>query len=155
MSGGDVKPISASSFLEQVGDSSTRIANDGDGARYNELVAVAWKKFSRDIKNERAKSSKRKHQDYFERKLIHIATHNPSLTDRARRLQPFVVARMRPTHQPYRSLIDLHKAVDQGTVYDDEGVVVGLEKIKSRYNDISYERIIRKPRILYSLMVRT
>lgn len=117
-------------------------------------MAVAWKRFNRDIKNERAKSSKRKHQEYFERKLIDIATHDANLADRARRLQPFVTARMRPTHQPYRSLIELHKAVDRGIVYDDKGVVAGIEKIRSRYGDNSYERIIRKPRILYSLMVR-
>lgn len=150
-----IKPTSASSFLKQVGDNSNRIADDSDGSRYNELVAAAWKRFNRDIKNERAKRSKHKHQEYFERKLIDIATNNASLRNRARRLQPFVTTRMRPTHQPYRSLIDLHRAVDRGIVDDEEGVVSGLEKIRARYGDIGYERIIRKPRILYSLMVRT
>ena len=150
-----IRPISASSFLKQVGDNSSRIADDSDGSRYNELVAAAWKRFNRDIKNERAKRSKHKHQEYFERKLIDIATNNASLRNRARRLQPFVTTRMRPTHQPYRSLIDLHRAVDRGIVDDEEGVVSGLEKIRARCGDIGYDRIIRKPRILYSLMVRT
>ena len=152
---GDIRHISASSFLEQVGDASMHDADASIRSQYNELVARAWKKFNRDIKNERAKSFKRKHQEYFERKLVDIATHDERLADRAKRLQPFVGARMRPTHQPYRSLIDLHKRIDRSGVNDNEGIVSGLEKIKSRYGDINYERIIRKPRILYSLMVRT
>lgn len=155
VTGNGIRPISASSFLKQVGDNSSYTADVGGGSLYNELVAAAWKRFGRDIKNEAAKSVKHKHQEYFERKLTNIATHDVNLAERARRLQPFVTMRMRPTHQPYRSLIDLHKAVDRGTVDDDEGIVSRLEKIRQRYSNIGYERIIRKPRILYSLMVRT
>ena len=151
--GGGIKAISASSFLEQVGSNSGRAASSDD-LRYNEMVAVAWKRFSRDIKNERAKNPKRKHQEYFERKLVDIATHDTRLADRAKRLQPFVVARMRPTHQPYRSLIDLHRRIDRGDVDSAEGTVSGLEKIRARHGDANHVRIIRKPRILYSLMVR-
>ena len=151
---GGIRPISASSFLEQVGNDSGHRADVGDDSLYNELVAVAWKRFGRDIKNERAKSPKRKHQEYFERKLIDIATHDAKLTERAKRLQPFMAARMRPTHQPYRSLVDLHKMIDRRDIDDAEGIISSLEKIKSRYGDIVYERVIRKPRILYSLMVR-
>lgn len=151
--GGNVKAISASSFLKQVGANSGRDANCDD-LRYNELVAIAWKRFSRDIKNERAKNPKRRHQEYFERKLVGIATNNVRLADRAKRLQPFVAARMRPTHQPYRSMIDLHKRIDRGDVDSDESTVSGLEKIRARHGGATYVRIIRKPRILYSLMVR-
>ena len=149
-----IKSISASSFLEQVGDDTSRITNKGNNSLYNEFVAMAWKKFNRDIKNERAKSPKRKHQEYFERKLTDIASHDSKLSERAKRLRPFATARMRPTHQPYRSLVDLHKLIDRGDVRDAIGIVSSLEKIESRYGDIEYERVIRKPRILYSLMVR-
>lgn len=96
---------------------------------------------------------KRKHQEYFERKLTDIATHDQELTERAKKLQPFVTARMRPTHQPYRGLIDLRKQIDRDTDADDEIVIQGLEKIQSKYGDIQYERWICRPRILYSLMV--
>jgi len=65
-----------------------------------------------------------------------------------------VAARMRPTHQPYRGLVDLHKMIDQGQVDSAEGVVSHLERIRLRYGSTTYERIVRKPRILYSLMVR-
>lgn len=153
LAGGEIRAISASSFLEQIGANSNRTAS-GDNLQYNRLVATAWKKFTRDIKNERAKNPKRKHQEYFERKLIDIATHDTGLAERAKQLRPFVVTRMRPTHQPYRSLIDLHKRIDQGGIDSAEGVVSGLEKIRERHGVASYERIIRKPRILYSLMVR-
>ena len=122
---------------------------------YNSLVATAWKKFNRDIKNERARTPRRKHQEYFERKLIDIATRDAKLAERAKRLMPFVSSRMRPTHQPYRSLIELHKQIDRDVAMNNEGVVLGLEKIRRKYGDIRYVRIIRRPRILYSLMVRS
>lgn len=150
----DIKTISASSFLEQMGDDAIDDASKCDDSLYNELVAAAWKKFNRDIKNEKAKSPKRKHQEYFERKLTDIIAHDPKLVERAMRLRPFLATRMRPTHQPYRSLVDLHKMIDRGDVRDANGIISGLEKIRSRYGDIVYERVIRKPRILYSLMVR-
>ena len=146
------KTISASSFLKQVGDNSHDNASCDD-SRYNELVAKAWDRFNRDIKDERARRTKRKHQTYFERKLMDIATNKPKLADRAKRLRPFVTSRMRHTHQPYRSLIELHKKIDQDARMDEESLIVGLEKIKQRYGDISYKRILRKPKILYSLMV--
>ena len=149
-----IRPISASSFLKQVGDDAGYSTGTSDDSLYNELVAVAWKKFNRDVKNERVKSPKRKHQEYFERKLTNIATCDAKLAERAKRLRPFMATRMRPTHQPYRSLVDLHKMIDRGGIDDAEEIVSSLEKIKSRYSDIEYERIIRKPRILYSLMVR-
>ena len=154
VAGDDVKNIPASSFLKQVGDNSGAPAGD-EGPQYNEFVAKAWKEFNRDISNEVGRNAPRKHQQYFEGKLVDIATHNKDLADRARRLRPFVGSRMRHTHQPYRSLIDLHKRIDQDTRMGDEGVVAGLETIQRKYGDIHYERIIRKPRILYSLMVGT
>ena len=60
---------------------------------------------------------------------------------------------MRTTHQPYRSLVNLHKQIDRDTAMDDESVIVGLEKTQARHGDIQWERVIRRPRILYSLMV--
>lgn len=148
-----IKAISASSFLEQVGNDTDRSASEHNSSLYNEFVAIVWKKFNRDIKNEQAKSPRRKHQEYFERKLTYIASHDSKLEDRAKQLQPFIAMRMRPTHQPYRSLVDLHKMIDRGDVRDAGGIVSKLEKIKLRYDNIRYERIIRKPRILYSRMV--
>ena len=147
-----IKDIPASSFLKQVGTNSGVSAGD-EVPQYNKFVGKAWKAFNRDIRNEVARNVLRKHQLYFESKLAHIATHNPDLSDRAKKLQPFVVSRMRHTHQPYRSLIDLHKRIDSGTRVNDEGVVAGLEEIYQKYGDLKYERILRKPRILYSLMV--
>ena len=116
-------------------------------------MASAWKKFGRAIKNEAAKNPQRKHQKYFERKLTDIATRNSELAGKAKRLLPFVVARMRPTHQPYRSLVDLHKRIDKDTAAGDGSVIAGLEDIQKKFGDIRYRRIIRKPRILYSMMV--
>lgn len=153
---GGVRGISASSFLQQAGTNSSSVGGGGcDGKQYNERVAAAWKKFNRDVKNEKAKTPRRKHQEYFGRKLIGIATHDERLAERAKSLQPFVSSRMRPTHQPYRSLVNLHKQIDRDPTMDSEGIISSLEKIRDKYGDIEYARIIRKPRILYSLMVRS
>ena len=152
VTGDSVGNISASSFLKQVGANSAASAGD-ETLQYNEFVAKAWKKFNRDMRNESARNVLRKHQRYFEDKLADIVTHNQDLADRAKKLRPFVVSRMRHTQQPYRSLVDLRKRIDRDTQMDKESVVVALEEIYEKYGDLRYERLIRKPRILYSLMV--
>ena len=151
---GNVSEITPSYFLKLIANNrkNTGICTE---AQYNNLVGIAWKKFSRDIKNESAKNMKRKHQLFFENKLTHIATHNKELSERSKRLQPFVISKMRHTHQPYRSLAGLHRKIDHRITIDEEFIIKELEKIHAKYNHIRYRTLVRKPRILYSMMVRT
>jgi len=150
---GVAKPIPSSSFLKQIGNDSKKIMAEMD-SDYNEFVNTAWVKFNRDMKDASAKKKTLKHQEYFDKELKRIGTDNPSLASRALSLSPFVKGRMRGNYQPYRELVDLHKRIDSDVNANDTMIIEGLEEIMhSKYGDISYSKIITKPRILYSMMV--
>ena len=121
---------------------------------YNEFVNTAWVKFNRDMKDTMAKKKILQHQGYFDKELKRIGTDDPSLASRAMSLSPFVKGRMRGNYQPYRKLVDLHKRIDSDINANDTMIIEELEKIMhSKYGDISYRKIISKPKILYSMMV--
>lgn len=150
---GVAKPIPSSSFLKQIGNDSKKIMAEMD-SDYNEFVNTAWVKFNRDMKDASAKKKTLKHQEYFDKELKRIGTDIPSLASRALSLSPFVKGRMRGNYQPYRELVDLHKRIDSDVNANDTMIIEGLEEIMhSKYGDISYSKIITKPRILYSMMV--
>ena len=152
---GVAKPILSSLFLKQIGNNSQTI-NTEINLDYDEFVNVAWVKFNRDMKDTMAKKKILKHQEYFDKELKRIGTENPSLANRALSLSPFVKKRMRGNYQPYRKLVELHKRIDSDVNANDNMIIEGLEDIMhSKYGNISYSRIIRKPRILYSMMVNT
>ena len=116
------------------------------------MVAVAWKEFERDAKNSAAKIKPLKHQKYFEEKLRRIAE-DPILGRRAMGLMPFIRGRMMINHQPYPKLAALSKDIDRDASINDETVVARLEMIRKNYS-ITYRKRNRKPKILYSMMVR-
>ena len=148
------KPITASSFLKQIGNSSKKEFKGVD-LDYNTFVSKAWKQFNRDMKNTMVKKKILKHQRYFDAELKRIGV-NPELTDRVMELSPFVKGLMRGNYQPYRKLIDFHKMIDNDKDANDTMIIEGLEKImKSKYGKIQYKKIICKPKILYSMMVET
>ncbi len=60
---------------------------------------------------------------------------------------------MRANMQPYRSIKELHDRIDADPNADDMMVVNGLEKIARKYRNLRFEKVIRKPRILYSMEV--
>jgi len=105
------------------------------------------------MKDMMAKKKILKHQEYFDKELKRIGTDNQSLASRALSLSPFVKKRMRGNYQPYKKLIDLHKRIDSDVNANDDMIIEELEKIIKKYGDISFSRIISKPRILYSMMV--
>ena len=67
-------------------------------------------------------------------------------------LFPFITGRMMINHQPYRKLAELSREIDADVSINDEGVLTRLEAIRENYG-IKYAKRIRKPRILYSIMV--
>ena len=138
------------SFLKQVGDNASTIPA-GEDPEYNRMVALAWGEFGRDTKNSAAKTRLLKHQNYFEGKLKRI-TGDPILGRKAMGLFPFIRGRMVINLQPYRKLAELAREIDADACIGDEDIVSKLEAIRKDYG-ITYSKMIRKPRILYSMMV--
>ena len=73
--------------------------------------------------------------------------------DVAMSLLPFVGQRMLTNHQPYKKLIELRKEIDINPNMNEKIMIESLEKIRSKYGHMEYEKTINKPRILYSMMV--
>jgi superfamily II DNA/RNA helicase len=150
---GIVKPILSSTFLKQIGNNSKKITLEIN-SDYDNFVKATWIKFNRDMKDSMAKKKILKHQEYFDKELKRIGTNVPSLANRAMTLSPFIKKRMRGNRQPYMKLIDLHKKIDRDVQANDTMMIEELEKIMySKYGEITYNKIITKPKILYSMMV--
>ena len=149
--GGRCRRVFPLSFLKQIGEHA-RDTPSPESAEYNRMVSVAWKEFERDAKNSAAKIKPLKHQKYFEEKLRRIAE-DPILGRRAMGLMPFIRGRMMINHQPYPKLAALSKDIDRDASTNDETVVSRLETIRKNYS-ITYRKRNRKPKILYSMMVR-
>lgn len=147
----EITRIWPSSFLNQLGEHKGNAAGDEEPA-YNEFVAAAWKEFDRDMKNSSAKKSMLKHQKYFDKKLRQLSEH-PDVGRAALSLLPFIGQRMLTNYQPYRKLTELRKRIDRDPDMGKTEILAGLEKIREQYRDKKYEKIISKPRILYSMMV--
>jgi superfamily II DNA/RNA helicase len=150
---GIVNPILSSSFLKQMGNNSKKVTLKTD-SDYDQFVNIAWKKFNRDMKDSMAKKKILKHQEYFDKELKRIGTDVPSLANRAMSLSPHVKKRMLGNYQPYRKLINLHKRIDSDIKANDIMIIEELEKIMfSKYGEITYNKIISKPKILYSMLI--
>ena len=148
ISDNEIIPITESQFLKYLGDNVKQNSINMDSS-YNEFVATAWNQFEREVKHTR-RLRILKHQYYFDRKLRKMSKENPKCTPR---LISFVMQNMIPNHQPYKKLAELHKKIDKTIDADDEMILTELEQLYNKYVDVGYNRIISKPRILYSMMV--
>ena len=146
-----ISQIGPSSFLNQL-EKNQRSVSGNEDSTYNEFVADVWNKFNRDMKNSRAKKTMLKHQQYFDKKLKQISE-TQDVGRRAMSLLPFVGQRMLTNRQPYKKLIELRKEIDINPNMDEKIMIESLEKIRSKYGHMEYEKTINKPRILYSMMV--
>ena len=144
------KHIWALPFLSQLG----RHAGDvriGEPESYDVLVELAWREFGRDVRNRQAGVKLYKHQKYFDGELKRMMG-DDYLAARARKLMPFVRQRMLPNHQPYRALVSLRKRLTSDAKANDGTVISELEVLREKHRG-AYRMTIRKPRILYSVMV--
>ena len=137
-------------FLSQLG-SHAGDARVGEPESYDGLVGLAWKEFGRDTRNRQADAKLYKHQKYFDGELRRMIS-DDRLAERARKLMPFVRQRMLPNHQPYRALVALRKNLTRDATADNSTMVSELEALREKHGE-SYTMSIRKPRILYSVMV--
>ena len=150
VSSDDCKHMWALSFLNQLGRHAGEM-RIGEPESYDDLVGMAWKEFGRDVRNRQAGTKLYKHQKYFDGELRRIMG-NDLLAARAIKLMPFVRQRMLPNHQPYRALVSLRKRLTLDATADDRAMISALEETREKH-DVAYNMEIRKPRILYSLMV--
>ena len=150
VAGGKCRRIFPLSFLKQVG---ARAAGTPASLNpeYDSMVTLAWREFGRDAKNSAAKTRLLKHQTYFEGKLKRIAA-DPVLGRRAKLLLPFVLGKMMMNLQPYRKLAELSREIDAEVGITDSEILSRLETVRSNYS-ATYRKRIRRPRILYSMMV--
>ncbi len=146
--GKEATQITESQFLKHLGDNVKQNSVETDSS-YNEFVATGWNQFEREVKYTR-KLHTLKHQYYFERKLRGMSKEDQK---RASILISFVTQNMIANHQPYKKLAELHKKIDKTVNADDNMILTELEKLYEKYADVKYQRIISKPKILYSMMV--
>ena len=151
-SDGNIKPIFASSFLREIGKNHKMYAGSPD-SEYNKMVAVAWREFNTHIKREIGKKKKLTYQSHFLEELKRIMDAMPERADDIIELQAFLEGNMRPNVQPYRSLMRLRQKIDADPDSDDLTVLDGLQRIKNKYGHTTFERIIKRPKILYSMEV--
>ena len=136
-------------FLRQLDEHSHSVPS-GDESAYNGMVGTAWKEFEKDAKNVAAKKGSLKYQRFFDDRLRRIAE-DPDFGRRAKLLMPFVNGRMMTNHQPYRKIAAFGKEMDR-VVMDNERILARLEAIRENHG-AAYQKVISKPRILYSVMV--
>jgi len=144
------KRVWALSFLNQLGRHAGEL-RVGEPESYDDLVGVAWNEFDRDVRNRQAGTKLYKHQKYFDGELRRMMG-NDLLAARATKLMHFVRQRMLPNHQPYRALVSLRKRLTLDAAADDHIMVSALEELREKHGEV-YNMEIRRPRILYSLMV--
>ena len=150
VSSGECRHVWPLWFLNQLGHHAGD-ARVGEPEPYDGMVGLAWKEFWRDTRNRQADSKLYKHQKYFDGKLRRVMG-DDQLAERARKLMPFVRQRMLPNHQPYRALVALRKSLTRDAAADDSAMVSELESLREKHGE-TYRMSIRKPRILYSVMV--
>ena len=120
-----------------------------NGSQRDRFIRDAWAKFTRDMKNDQARTRTTKLQSYFEKRLIRIAE-DVELGRRAKLLLPGIRRMMVSNKQPYTALHNLRRKIDVDGL-DDVRVLGELEVIlKKKYK---YTREIGRPRILYSMGV--
>ena len=146
---GNITKMTASSFLKELGDGSNKSKVPVD-SQHGDMLNDAWKKFTRDVKNEQARRQTVKLQTYFERKLQTIAE-DDVIGRRAMRLVPKITQMMVTNRQPYRNLNDLRRRINKESL-DDAAIIEQLESILKR--PYHYRREVGRPRILYSMMVK-
>ncbi len=147
-----IRRIRQSSFLNQMMSASKRPQIKNPPA-YDEFVAKAWQQFHKDGRNAMRGIPIHKYQKHFDKLLRRIeSSEDSSLKRRVLEVRRFVRSRMPQARHPYRDLIRLHREAKKDGL-NDELVLERLEDIRGRYGSLTFKKMIRRPRILYSMMV--
>lgn len=149
---GNIRQIFATSFFRQIGK-NYKIDGGTPDSEYNKMVAMAWCEFNVHVKREVGKRKKLSYQIHFLDELKRIMETMPEKENEIMELRTFLEINMRPNVQPYMSLRRLRQKIDADSDSNDVTVLDGLKRIRNKYENIPFERVIKKPRILYSMEV--
>jgi len=149
---GQVKYMHQSTMLKRMRECSEMRGLDEDDS-YNRLVAGAWDKFRREMRNGEGDPPPTKIQKSFINTLKRIGRENPALANKAELLIARMQERMLSTRQPYRALSHLQKEIDKNPDMAEAALLDGLDSIFEQYGSTRYVKKIEKPRIWYSMMV--
>lgn len=141
-----VQKMTATSFLTLLEETKNGTVRE-TGPHRTGFVRDAWAKFTRDMKNEQARTRTTKLQSYFEKRLNRISE-DGVLGRRAKLLMPKIKRMMISNKQPYTALHGLRKKINSKDLTDTQ-VLGELESILGKEH--RYRREIGRPRILYSI----
>lgn len=145
------RSIRQSSFLKQI----TAVSNVPalqDPPNYDTFVARAWSQFNEDRENSMRHVPIYKFQKYFDKELAKNT--NPELQRRIMIVRKFITARMMQHKRPYIDLKFLYNEAKRGDL-DGDVLLERLEKLQKKHNETKFKKTIKKPHILYSMMVNT
>ena len=143
--------IRQSSFLSQLVRAS-KMQQIKEPPTYDKFVADAWEQFYTDCRNTTRRIPIRKYQKHFDKILQKINPANMIIRHRILETRRFVRSRMQQAKPPYRDLIKLYHEVKKDDL-DDDLVLKRLEALSNKYGKLQYKRKIRRPHILYGMMV--
>lgn len=153
-----VRQIRQSTFLKRVMESS------GDPAlpeppEYDEMVSAAWDEFNRDISASTRRVPKYRYQRELERMIRKLpARVDQDLPEQARQeikqrvldARKFLSQRMVQQKRPYQDLKRLHM---RSSKMEPMELLEALEALSERHRGSTVRLEIRRPQILYSMMV--
>ena len=143
-----VKPIKQSLFMRQI-IVAGRMARKPEPSDYDSILARAWDRFRDDRKESTRYVPIRKYQKVFDRIL---KTMEGIPQKHILEMRSFVKSRMIQSRHPYRDLIRLYHDKKRKN-FTDEETLERLFAIREKYERIVFKKIVKKPRILYSMMV--
>ncbi len=149
VTGDSIRRIRQSSFMTQIIESSKK-PQIKEPKNYDEFITRAWSQFREDSKNSMRYVSIHKYQKYFDGELKRI--HDKHLQRRVLEMRRFVKSRMLQSLHPYRELVKLHQEAKKEGM-SGEQILDVLEEIHKEFGNIHLKKIIKKPQILYSMMV--
>jgi len=144
-----VRSIRQSSFLGQV-TAASDIPPMKDPPHYGRFVEMAWNRFNSDREDSVRYVPRYKFQRYFDRELANDT--DPKLQRRIRVMRKFVTSRMVQHKHPYTDLRHLYREVREGGT-GGPTLLERLERIAERHSAVRFKKTVRRPRILYSMMV--
>ncbi len=144
-----IKRIRQSSFMTQIVTASKK-PQIKEPKNYDEFITKAWNQFHEDSRDSMRYVSIHKYQKHFDSELKRIR--DKHLQRRVLEMRRFVKSRMLQSKHPYRELVKLrHKAKKEDM--SKEQILSALEEIHKKFGNIYFKKIIKKPQILYSMMV--
>ena len=148
VSAGRIEPVRRSEFIGTAVSLSRGRTLKSEPERYDEMISRVWDRFDRDMRSSLRYVPQFKFQLHFARMLDGMATR--SNARRVAAMRRFVTARMVQQAQPYTDLLMLHKR--RGGMGPDD-MLLELEAIHARRGDPEFTKEMKRPLILYSMMV--